>query len=214
MAKKIIKYKHPFIVILGPSAASGKDLIPSLVNKTLKINFVHSTTSRKSRKSREYKDTRICISKEKFEQMIKNKELFEYDFHLENYYGTKFESIIKTLKKGFAFKQMDIIAMKNIRTLKEYNYNPKNSTVTFEYKKVKHQFKIYFIGIYRENLLCYFKDYLKREGLNKNMFSRFVRLAKEHHIVKTKSDFPLFNPNNHPEKAAAELKRLIKKLDK
>jgi len=46
------------------------------------------------------------------------------------------------------------------------------------------------------------------------MFSRFVRFAKEHRIVKNKSDFKIFNPNNHPEKAAAELKNLIKKLIK
>ncbi len=213
MVKKIIKYKHPFIVIFGPSAASGKDLIPSIVSKTLKINFIPSTTSRKLRKT-EYKNTRICVSKKCFEGMIKNKELFEYDFHLENYYGTKFESIIKILKRGFAFKQMDIAAMKNIKTLKQYNYNPKNSTVTFVYKKSMHQFKIYFIGIYRENILHYFKDYLKRDGINWNMFSRFVRLTKEHKVAKKKSDFKLFNPNNYPEKAAAELKTLIKNLDK
>ncbi len=210
---RIIKYKNPLIILVGPSAASGKDFIPSLVNKTLKINFVPSTTSRKARKS-EYKNTRIFISKKKFESMIKDSELLEHDFHLGNYYGTQFEFIIKTLKKGFAFKQMDIVAMKNIRTHKQYNYNLKNHTVTFEYNNVKHQFKIYFIGIYRENLFCYFKDYLKRDGINFNMFSRFARIAKEHSIVKRKTDFQIFNPNGHPEKAAVELKKLIKKLTK
>ncbi len=213
MVNKIVKYKYPLLIMVGPSAASGKDLIPSIVNKTLKINFVPSTTSRKLRKN-EYKNTRISISKEDFENMIKKKELFEYDFHLENYYGTQFESIIKVFKKSFAFKQMDIVAMKNIRTKKQYNYNSKNHTVTFEYKKIKHQFKIYFIGIYRENLFCYFRDYLKRDGLNWNMFSRFFRIAKEHRIVKTRTDFQVFNPNGHPERAAVELKRLIKKLIK
>ena len=99
----IIKQKEKGIltVISGPSGA-GKD---SIVNEIVKRNNVNvwvsiSMTSRSSRGKEENGKDYFFVSKEEFEEHIKNNDFLEYATYNDNYYGTPKSKIEEYLNKG------------------------------------------------------------------------------------------------------------------
>lgn len=100
----IIKQKEKGIltVISGPSGA-GKD---SIVNEIVKRNNVNvwvfsiSMTSRSPRGKEENGKDYFFVSKEEFEEHIKNNDFLEYATYNDNYYGTPKSKIEEYLNKG------------------------------------------------------------------------------------------------------------------
>ena len=100
---RIIKQKEKGIltVISGPSGA-GKD---SIVNEIVKRNNVNvwvsiSMTSRSPRGKEENGKDYFFVSKEEFEEHIKNNDFLEYATYNDNYYGTPKSKIEEYLNKG------------------------------------------------------------------------------------------------------------------
>ena len=93
--------KGLLIVISGPSGV-GKGTIRSALFEMEGHDLIYSVslTTRKPRaeevNGREY----WFISKEEFEQRIKDNKMLEYAEFFGNYYGTPLETVKKQMKKG------------------------------------------------------------------------------------------------------------------
>lgn len=98
----IIKQKErgSLVVISGPSGA-GKDTVVLEYLKENKNAWVSvSCTSRDMRPGEKEGESYFYISKEEFEEKIKNDEFLEYALYNGNYYGTPKGQVEEKLKKG------------------------------------------------------------------------------------------------------------------
>ncbi len=98
----MIKFKKRglLIVVSGPSGA-GKDSVCNLVkekNNNMWISI--SCTSREIRKGEEDGINYFYLTKEEFENKIKNNDFLEYAIYNNNYYGTPLYKIEENLNKG------------------------------------------------------------------------------------------------------------------
>lgn len=95
------KVKGILTVISGPSGA-GKD---SIVNEIIRRKNINawvsiSMTSRSPRGKEENGKDYFFVSKEEFEEHIKNNDFLEYALYNDNYYGTPKSKINEYLDKG------------------------------------------------------------------------------------------------------------------
>lgn len=89
------------LIILSGVSGAGKDTIKKEVVKRLEyVDTFPTVTSRPIRKGDIPGVTYIFVSKEKFEEMIKNGELYEHDLHHNNYYGVAKKPLQEKLEKG------------------------------------------------------------------------------------------------------------------
>lgn len=95
-----LKKRGLLIVVSGPSGA-GKDSVCNLVkekNNNMWISI--SCTSREIRKGEEDGINYFYLTKEEFENKIKNNDFLEYAIYNNNYYGTPLYKIEENLNKG------------------------------------------------------------------------------------------------------------------
>ncbi|MBR4973787.1 MAG: guanylate kinase [Clostridia bacterium] len=87
-------------IVSGPSG-SGKDtILAKLFAKCPEIKFSISSITRGMRENEKEGEKYNFISREKFEQMIKDDELLEYNEYVGNYYGTPKKPVISATEKG------------------------------------------------------------------------------------------------------------------
>ncbi len=80
--------KGGIFIISGPSG-SGKDtLLAELFRKKPELDFSISSITRPMREGEREGEKYNFISRDKFEKMIENGELLEYNSYIGNYYGT------------------------------------------------------------------------------------------------------------------------------
>ncbi len=95
------KKQGQLIVVSGPSG-SGKDTIVGKVLENDKNAWLSvSATSRAPRKGEEEGVNYYYLTREEFEEKIKEKYFLEYAEYAGNYYGTPKEKIIEKLDKGY-----------------------------------------------------------------------------------------------------------------
>lgn len=97
------------LVILSGVSGSGKDTIKrELINRMNNVVTIASFTDRPKRngdKEGQYN----FVTKEKFEEMIKNDELYEYSVHHNHYYGTSKKVLDDSIKQGkIIVKDIDV----------------------------------------------------------------------------------------------------------
>ena len=110
------------LVILSGVSGSGKDTIKKELIKRMKnVVSLPSYTSRSPREGEEEGVQYHFISKEEFEEKIKNDEFYEYDLHHENYYGTSKKLLNEKIASGkIIVKGIEVNARENlIRLLKD-----------------------------------------------------------------------------------------------
>ena len=86
------------LVVLSGVAGAGKDTIKKeLIKRMDNVSSIPSFTTRPPREGDIPGETYVFLSKEEFEEKIKNDEIYEYDIHHNHYYGTskKFLTDIK-----------------------------------------------------------------------------------------------------------------------
>lgn len=103
-------------IISGPSG-SGKDtLLVELFKKCPEIRFSISSTTRNMRAGEKEGEKYNFISREKFEDMIKNDLLLEYNEYVGNYYGTPKMPVLEATDKGEDIMiEVDVNGAYNIR---------------------------------------------------------------------------------------------------
>lgn len=102
MANKIIKRKEKgmLIVLSGPSGCGKDTVAKKLLENNKNIWLSVSCTSRNKRGNEEEGVDYFFVTKEEFEEKIKNGELLEYAEYNECYYGTPKDKVIEKLNEG------------------------------------------------------------------------------------------------------------------
>ena len=98
------------LVILAGVAGAGKDTIArALIERMENVISIPSFTSRSPRADDVEGVTYNFVSKEEFERMIEDGELYEYDVHHENYYGTSKKLLNEKISEGkIIVKDIDV----------------------------------------------------------------------------------------------------------
>ena len=98
------------LVILSGVSGSGKDTIKKeLIKRMENVETLPSFTSREPREGEIPGETYNYVSKNEFEEMIKNGDFYEYDIHHDNYYGTSKKLLNEKMKSGkIIVKDIDV----------------------------------------------------------------------------------------------------------
>lgn len=89
------------LLILSGVAGSGKDTIKKeLIKRMENVESLPSFTSRPMRNGDVEGGTYCFVTKEEFERMLNDGELYEYDVHHNNYYGTSKKFLNEKLASG------------------------------------------------------------------------------------------------------------------
>ena len=110
------------LVILSGVSGAGKDTIKKeLIKRMEEVESLPSFTSRNPRVGEEEGIQYHFITKEQFEEKIKNNEFYEYDLHHENYYGTSRKLMNDKIKSGkIIVKDIEVNGTENlVKLLKE-----------------------------------------------------------------------------------------------
>ena len=110
-----------FVILSGVSGA-GKDTICKELKKRMNnLEGLPSYTTRAPRKDDIAGVTYNFVTKEEFEEMIKNNEFYEYDIHHQNYYGTSRKILKSKLESGkIIIKDIEVNGTENlIKLLKD-----------------------------------------------------------------------------------------------
>ena len=125
--------KGGIFIISGPSG-SGKDtLLVELFKKCPDIKFSISSITRPMREGEVEGEKYNFISREKFEQMLKDDMLLEHNVYAGNYYGTPKFPVIDASQQGFDMMIEDErmqIALSEIARADEYDYIVVNDDIT------------------------------------------------------------------------------------
>ena len=107
------------LVILSGVAGAGKDTIKKELIKRMKnVESLPSYTSRPIRKGDVEGGTYHFVSKEEFEEMIKNDEFYEYDIHHNQYYGTSRKLLNNKIESGkIIVKDIDVNGTEHLKEL-------------------------------------------------------------------------------------------------
>lgn len=110
------------LVILSGVSGAGKDTIKKeLIKRMDNVISLPSFTSRKPREGEEEGVQYHFITKQEFEEKIKNNEFYEYDLHHENYYGTSRKLLNEKIASGkIIVKDIEVNGTENlIKLLKD-----------------------------------------------------------------------------------------------
>ena len=109
------------LVILSGVSGAGKDTIKKeLIKREDNIITIPSFTDRPMRANDVAGGTYYFVSTEKFEEMIKNDELYEYNVHHNHYYGTSKKVFNEKVKEGkIIVKDIDVNGTENLVKLLE-----------------------------------------------------------------------------------------------
>ena len=110
------------LVLLSGVSGAGKDTIKKeLIKRVANIETLPSITSRSPRPNEEEGVQYHFISKEEFEERIKNGEFYEYDLHHNNYYGTSRKILNEKIAGGkIIVKDIEVNGTENLlRLLKD-----------------------------------------------------------------------------------------------
>ena len=109
--------KGKFIIISGPSGV-GKGTICNKLIDELNAWYSVSTTTRSPREGEIDGVNYFFISKDEFEEKIKNGEFLEYNLYNGNYYGTSKKIVLEKINQGInVFSEIDVNGAKNIKKL-------------------------------------------------------------------------------------------------
>lgn len=92
--------KGNLIVISGPSGAGKYTVISEVLKQSKNTWLSISATSRSPRGEEKNGVEYFFLSKEEFEERIKNNDFLEYAIYSDNYYGTPKSDIVKKLNEG------------------------------------------------------------------------------------------------------------------
>ena len=106
------------LVILSGVAGAGKDtIIKELTKRNKNICTVPAFTTRSPRADDIPGVSYNFVTKEEFEKLIENGDIYEYDIHHNNYYGTSKKMINEKAKDGIVIKDIDVNGTEKLKVL-------------------------------------------------------------------------------------------------
>lgn len=91
------------LIILSGCSGSGKStLIRGLLQKNSNLKFMKTCTTRKKREG-ETDESYVFVSKDEFDKMLKNNEIYEYEEIHKNFYGTLNSSLEKVIEGKYNY---------------------------------------------------------------------------------------------------------------
>lgn len=97
------------LVILSGVAGAGKDTVKrEIVKRMEEVETIPSFTTREPRPGDILGETYVFVTKEQFEEMIAKQEVYEYDIHHNNYYGSSKKYINEKAENGIVIKDIDV----------------------------------------------------------------------------------------------------------
>ena len=106
------------LVILSGVAGAGKDtIIKALTKKMDKLCTVPAYTTRSPRADDIPGVSYNFVTKEEFEKLIENGDIYEYDIHHNHYYGTSKKLINEKAHDGIVIKDIDVNGTEKLKSL-------------------------------------------------------------------------------------------------
>lgn len=104
------------LVLLSGVSGAGKDTIKNeLIKRMENVVSLPSYTNRPQREGDVPGKTYNFVTREEFEQMIQNNELYEYDMHHDHYYGTSKKLMNEKIASGkIIVKDIEVNGVENL----------------------------------------------------------------------------------------------------
>ncbi len=100
--------KGKLLVISGPSGVGKGTLVKRVLSERPQTILSISCTTRNPREGEKEGESYFFISKERFEQLIKEDGFLEYDSHFGNYYGTPRKFVEEKLETGDVILEIEV----------------------------------------------------------------------------------------------------------
>ncbi len=107
--------KGKLFVISGASGVGKSTVLAKVMETRANLKFSVSATTRPPRKGEIEAVSYYFVSKEQFEEMIRQDAFLEYDDHMENYYGTPKDQLEEKLLTGDVILDIDPNGAFNVR---------------------------------------------------------------------------------------------------
>lgn len=184
--------KGKLFIISGPSGVGKDTICDEILKRNPDLHRPITYTTRSPRPSEKPGHHYHFVSQEEFKKMIKEKKLIEWAKVYGNYYGARKEDIEKALREG--------------------------KIILFD---IDVQGALHYKKIFPEAILIFLKaplrdieSRIRKRGENKEgEIKKRLETAKREMRYEGEYDYSLLNPQGHPEKAVAELEKIIKSKD-
>lgn len=179
---------NKIFVISGPSGCGKGTIIEELMKKQdLNLAWAKSYTTRLERQSDASEGHYIFVSEAKFKELEKSGEVLESNFYNDNWYGTAKSEFDQGLKNGNVLKEIE----------------PNGA---FNLKKIYPDAVLIFITTSLDNI----KSRLIGRGQNTDEeIAERLKIAQKEIATSKDYDYIIENPQGHPEKAVAEIEKII-----
>ncbi len=107
--------KGKLVVISGPSGVGKGTVVEKMMRMRDDLIFSVSATTREPRPGEQEGVSYYFISRERFEEMIRQGEFLEYDAHADNYYGTPRGQAEEKRARGTVLLDIDPMGARQVR---------------------------------------------------------------------------------------------------
>ena len=111
--------KGKLFVISGASGVGKSTVLAKVMAARKDLSFSVSATTRGPRPGETEGVSYYFVTKEKFKDMIANREFLEYDAHMDNYYGTPRQQLEEKLLSGSVILDIEPNGAFNVRREKD-----------------------------------------------------------------------------------------------
>ncbi|MDO9509714.1 MAG: guanylate kinase [Candidatus Magasanikbacteria bacterium] len=182
--------KKGLLIIISSPSGNGKDVIINALLKIIpnSVRFI-TTTSRPPRPGNQEGVDYYFISKEEFENKIKNNDFLEHNFYAENYYGTEKQLLEKTMSENeIIFLNMDV--------------NGKNNLEKTGIKNLS-------IFLLPENLEILKNRIKARGGVSDEVIEERMKIAQKEISAAPEYDYQVINENGKIDQTIDKLAKII-----
>ena len=111
--------KGKLFVISGASGVGKSTVLSKVMAAREDLRFSVSATTRQPRPGEEEGVSYYFVTKERFEEMIRQDAFLEYDAHMDNYYGTPEKQVDEKLEYGSVILDIDPNGAFNVQKKRE-----------------------------------------------------------------------------------------------